>query len=265
MMTEFNMKYPIRKKYLTVRTGKVGRRPGYKMNVIRFLVAHDTGNDGSTALGNISYYERTHNDVSASAHTFIDHTGIYECIPLTTGVPEKAWHVIYQKPKDNELYGVDANDASGGVELCYSYKKGSINNEESYKKYVWYLAYCCYKFKLNPAKDITGHHILDPQRKTDPKNALGTMGKSYAQLLQDVVKEYYDCLPKEGIILKLKQWQIDMGKQAIDNLHRKTDLNGQKIVSDTEEWKKKLETNPEVILHDLVWLTWVLFDRVTNK
>ncbi|WP_338075651.1 hypothetical protein [Chengkuizengella sediminis] len=27
----------------------------------------------------------------------------------------------------------------------------------------------CYKFGLNPAKTVVGHHILDPQRKTDPQ------------------------------------------------------------------------------------------------
>ncbi|WP_235929795.1 hypothetical protein [Chengkuizengella marina] len=55
---------------------------------------------------------------------------------MLTDTPEKAWHVQYQKPLDNQLFGDDANDIAAGVELCYSYKRGCINNEESYKRDV---------------------------------------------------------------------------------------------------------------------------------
>ncbi|MDP5274459.1 peptidoglycan recognition protein family protein [Chengkuizengella axinellae] len=187
------------------------------MPKVGFIVAHDTGNDGSTALQNITYYENTNNVMSASAHIFVDDTGIYECIPLLTGTPEKAWHVLYEKTLDNQKFGDDANDIAAGVELCYSHLRGGIKNEESYKRYVWVLAYICNKFGLDPTTSIIGHHILDPQRKTDPQNALSKMGKSYDQLLQDVVKEYYDCLPKEEVVMKLKQWQIEMAHQSIEN------------------------------------------------
>lgn len=262
----FKMKYAITPKYLT-KPSK--RRSGIKMPRVGFVVAHDTGNDGSSAKDNINYYENSRNDMSASAHIFVDHTGIYECIPALTGTPEKAWHVIYNKPIDNQMFGDDANDVGIGVELCYSYKKGSINNEESYKRYVWLLAYICYKFKLDVAKSIVGHHILDPQRKSDPQNALSKMGKSYNQLLKDVVKEYYDCLSddqvKEEIILKLQQWQIDAANSAIDSLSQKKVIDGSNyILNNPEDWKKKVKDNPEQIVNDMSWLFFVLLDRITK-
>ncbi|MFS1512509.1 N-acetylmuramoyl-L-alanine amidase [Chengkuizengella sp. SCS-71B] len=79
------------------------------MPEVGFIVVHDTGNDGSTALQNITYYENSNNVMYASAHIFVDDTGIYECIPLLTDTPEKAWHVLYQKPLDNQIFGDDAN------------------------------------------------------------------------------------------------------------------------------------------------------------
>ncbi|MEM4995043.1 N-acetylmuramoyl-L-alanine amidase [Priestia sp. SB1] len=187
----FKMKYEIKEKYLTAPSK---RRSGNKISKVKFVVSHDTGNDGSTADQNVRYYQNSRNEMSASAHIFVDDKEIIECIPALTGKPEKAWHVLYGKTMDNRLYGADSNDAAIGVELCYSYQKGNIDNNEAYKRYIWVVAYICYKFGLNPATKITGHHILDPERKTDPKQALEKTGRSYAQYLKDVVAEYNECI-----------------------------------------------------------------------
>lgn len=184
----FLQKYSIKKQYLTPNTK---RRPGIAMPKVKFIVAHDTGNPGSTAKGNVNYYESTHNKQSASAHTFIDHKEIIECIPFLTGKAEKAWHVRYNVTTDNKMYGDDANDVAGGVELCWG--KG-IDFKEAYKRYVWYIAFACYKFGLDPSKKITGHEILDPGRKIDPSNGLKYGGKTFQQFLKDVVAEYNACL-----------------------------------------------------------------------
>lgn len=181
------MKYPIKADYLTKGSRK---RPGNQINV-GFLVAHDTGNPGSTAKGNVSYYKRVQNDDSASAHLFVDDKEIVECIPALTGKPERAYHVIYNVTTDNVRFGDDANDIAIGVELCWGKQ---INNNEAYKRYVWVLAYLCYKFDLDPAKKIVGHKTLDPGRKIDPDNSLGKMGKSFALLLKDVQAEYNECI-----------------------------------------------------------------------
>jgi N-acetylmuramoyl-L-alanine amidase CwlA len=186
----FKMKYIIKNDYLTAPSK---RRSGKKISKVKFLVAHDTGNDGSTAQNNVNYYENSRNDMSASAHIFIDDVDIIECIPATTGTPEKAWHVLYNRNEDNNMFGEDANDAAIGVELCYSKTRGSINNLEAYKRYVWTLAYLCYKFSLEPTTKITGHFILDPARKTDPRNALSTLNKTFNDLIADVKAEYIDC------------------------------------------------------------------------
>ncbi len=131
------------------------RRAGLIINKIRFLVAHDTGNPGSTAAQNVKFYINTCNTVpkekTASAHIFVDDKEIAECVPALTGPAEKAWHVLYKMPKDNELFNANANDAAIGVEYCYG---GNIDADKAYEKYVWVLAKLCFEFKLDPSRDI---------------------------------------------------------------------------------------------------------------
>ena len=54
--------------------------------------------------------------IVASAHIFVDDKECIVCIPVT----EKAWHVLYNTPTDNQWYNVDANDVAFGVEGSYS-------------------------------------------------------------------------------------------------------------------------------------------------
>lgn len=153
-------------------------RSGLKNHGIRFIVSHDIGKGGSTARQNRSYF---HNQQpSASAHTFIDDKEILEIIPLY----EKAWHVRYNVTKDNAMYGDDANDIAIGVELCHG---GSINFEEAYNRYVWYHAYLCKRFDLDPRKDIVPHSFLDPGRRSDPQHALHPHGITWDEFINDVV------------------------------------------------------------------------------
>lgn len=185
---KFKMKYEITKQYLTPGSK---RRSGIKMNRVKFLVAHDTGNPGSTAKNNVDYYERSKDEMSASAHIFVDDKQIIECIPFLTGKPEKAWHVIYDVETDNKMYGDDANDVAGGIELCFG---KNINIQEAYERYVWIMAYACFVHALDPKMMITAHYILDPKRKIDPKNSLALLGKTMKDLIQDVIKEHMNCI-----------------------------------------------------------------------
>ncbi len=162
------------------------RRSGKLMPKVRFLVAHDTGNPRSTARNNVSYYTRTAQEVSASAHLFVDDKEIIECVPAFSNA-EKAWHVWYSTPIDNEFYGVNANDCAIGIEYCYG---NNINADEAYKRYVWVMAKLCHQYKLNPERDIVGHFFLDPQRKTDPVTGLAHSRRSYEQLIRDVQAEF---------------------------------------------------------------------------
>lgn len=182
----FKMRYPIRQIYLTSPSA---RASGKKIDDVKFIVAHDTGNSGSGARANVFYYERTKDEASASAHIFVDSVEIIECIPAFKN-PQKAWHVLYNSTIDNEKYGYNANDAAIGVELCYG---GQVNTHEAYRRYVWTLAYLCHLYGLDPRLDIVGHSELDPKRKTDPENALKTINKNMDDLLDDVAFEYEIC------------------------------------------------------------------------
>ena len=169
--------YQITRDYI----GKGKSRPQEKNDGITFIVAHDTGNPGASAYVNRAYFAK--NVVSASAHTFIDDSVILEIIPLT----EKAWHVRYVSTMDNILFEGDANDKAIGVELCWG---GTISFTEAYKRYVWYHAYLCDKFNLDPQSDIVAHSTLDPTRRTDPQNALNRYGITWGAFIEDVLDEW---------------------------------------------------------------------------
>jgi len=184
----FQEKYLIEAQYLTPgskrRSGRL-TAPG-----VKFIVAHDTGNPNSTAIGNVRYYQNSRNDVSASAHIFVDDSVILECIPALTDIPEKAWHVLYSVPTDDKLYGFNANDAAIGVEYCYG---SAIDADEAYERYVWVMAYICDRFSLDPRTSIVGHFFLDPQRRSDPVTGLAHSRRAYEQFLRDVTEEFIAC------------------------------------------------------------------------
>lgn len=188
----FLQKYSVTPQYLS-KPSK--RRSGLLISPgVKFIVAHDTGNPCSTAAGNVKYYERSRDEMSASAHIFVDDKQIIECIPALTAPPEKAWHVLYRVDTDNRLYGHNANDAAIGVEYCYG---GNIDADEAYRKYLWTLACICHTFGLDPATSVVGHAFLDPTRKTDPGSGLGYSRRSYEQLLRDVPIEFNACTTEE--------------------------------------------------------------------
>ena len=174
------MKYEIIKDYIPISHVKPRRRAGIPILYVGFLVAHDTGNFNPTARQNVNYFKRTYNTETPSAHIFLDDKEIIECVPAFKN-PEKAWHVLYNKPLDNELYGDDANDIAIGIELCYG---DDIDSYKAYDRYIWVLAYLCKLYDLNPKADIMGHMTLDPERKTDPINALKRIGKSFEDNLK---------------------------------------------------------------------------------
>lgn len=167
------MAYEITQDY--IRTGN--SRSGQRIGTVRFIVSHDTGNPGSTAYGNRNYFDTQ--QPSASAHTFIDDKYILEIIPLT----EIAYHVRSNVTTDNRLFGANANSAAIGVELCHG---GTINFQEAYNRYIWYHAYLCDRFNLDPNSDIVAHATLDPARRTDPIGILRSNGISWSMFIEDV-------------------------------------------------------------------------------
>lgn len=213
-------KYSIERKYISNKNA----RSGLKLDKVRFLVAHETANNSADADAHQRYFNGI--NFSASAHTFIDDDKILEIIPLD----EKAWHVQYQKPIDNQMYGKDANDAAIGTELC---RTGDF--KKAYDKYVWYHAYLCRKFGLNPKKDIVAHSTLDPQRRSDPESWLKPNGVTWNEFVNDVIAYYNDWNKEEssGDTYTVKKgdslWSI--AKKYNTTVEKIADLNNIKNVS----------------------------------
>lgn len=164
---------------------KTKRRSGAKLKALKFIVAHDTGNPNSTARNNVDYYKNSCNEMSASAHVFIDDKETIECIPLN----EKAWHVRYDVKTDNAMFGFDANDYAIGVELCY-FPKDIARSTKAYNTYVKYIADLLKANNLDPRIHVVGHYTLDPARKTDPVNAFKFIKKTWGNFIDDLTKEF---------------------------------------------------------------------------
>lgn len=158
------------------------RRSGEKLDGVKYIVCHDTGNDGSTAAGNVSYYKASANEIQASAHAFVDDTGAIWCIPEN----EKAWHVRYSAGIAPNLAPTFANDVALGIELCFGSTWAKSKNLAAYANYVTLIASLCKKYSLDPTKALIAHGALDPSRRTDPYNAFSHINKLWLAFIADV-------------------------------------------------------------------------------
>lgn len=185
-------KYQIERRYITNKNA----RSRQKLSSVRFIVSHETANNGADADNHYHFFNRINNQTSA--HTFIDDQKILEIIPLD----EKAWHVRYNVNSDNRIFGDDANDAAIGVELC---RPGSFR--QAYDRYVWYHTYLCKKFQLHPQKHIVAHSTLDPQRRRDPESWLKPNGVTWNEFIRDVL-DYYNSWENDEVISKTPKTQV---------------------------------------------------------
>lgn len=185
------------------------RRSGLRIDGVKFIVCHDTGNDGSTAQGNVDYYIKSANEMQASAHAFVDDKIIIECIPAV----EKAWHVQYGPTVDNKMFGFDANDDALGVELCFS-TKGLFDSKAAYANYVEYIRSLCVKYNLDPRTNLVAHGTLDPARRTDPFTAFATIGKTWQNFIDDVVGP--GSVPEELISVLVPKSKVERIKKIIE-------------------------------------------------
>lgn len=187
------------------------RRPGIKINPIRYIVCHDTGNDGSTAIGNVNYYIASANDQEASAHAFVDDTGVIWCIPEI----EKAWHVRYNAGIAPNLAPTFMNDVALGIELCFGSGWPKTRNLAAYANYVALIASLCKKYGLNPDTALVAHGKLDPTRRTDPYNAFGYTAKMWLGFVADVKTAM---IPEETVLLSIPKSILERVKNFISSL-----------------------------------------------
>jgi N-acetylmuramoyl-L-alanine amidase len=227
-----------------IKFGKA--RSGNRLTTVRGIVSHDTGNEGSTAYNNRSYFNN--HQPSASAHTFIDDKYILEIVPLY----EKAWHVRYDK--DKKLAGVYANDYLIGVELCWG---GKIDFKQAYEKYVWYHAYLCKTFNLNPKRDIYSHKQLDPGRKTDPDNALNRFGITWTKFLDDVFDVYMGKAKEDDIMSQEFKPTVGAINDSVKTVLARFE---QKDPALAASWRKKFNDG-ELTISDAVGLLYVAVER----
>lgn len=171
-MTEKWNGVPVKYDWLPIGT----RRSGQKLtsgNPV-FAVAHDTGNPNTTAQDNVNYYKNSYNidwSLVASAHIFVDDKECIVCIPVT----EKAWHVLYNTPIDNNWYNADANDAAFGIEGSYFDDKA--RSKKSLDNMARVMAYLCNYWKIDYKTEVPGHQDIQSD-KIDPGNLLQAAGYS---------------------------------------------------------------------------------------
>lgn len=66
-------------------------------------------------------------------------------------------------------------------------------------------------------------------------------------------------LSKGGVSMTTKPWQVRLGEEALDNLSKKRDKNGEFLINNPATWKKSLsDPTPQ-------WLFFELLNRITNN
>lgn len=192
-MTEKWNGVPVKYDWLPIGT----RRSGQKLTSGKpvFAVAHDTGNPNTTAQDNVNYYKNSYNidwSIVASAHIFVDDKECIVCIPVT----EKAWHVIYNTPIDNNWYGIDANDGAFGVEGCYFDDKK--RSKKSLDNMARVMAYLVNYWKIDYKTEMPGHQDIQSD-KVDPGNLLQAAGYSRnVSNLDKLVTKYINGVKEES-------------------------------------------------------------------
>jgi len=228
---------PVKYDFLPIGTRRSGQPLTSKKPL--FAVAHDTGNPHTTAQTNVNYYRNTYMidwSIVASAHIFVDDKECIVCIPVT----EKAWHVLYNTPTDNQWYGADANDVAFGVEG--SYFPGNVErSRKSLDNMARVLAYLCNYWGIDYKTEVPGHQDIQAD-KIDPGNLLEACGYSRnVKNLDKQIAKYINGVKKSSPSKKLSEkttkkptpspQSVVKYKEAIEYMHS---LKGQYIDFDKE-------------------------------
>lgn len=160
----YNFKIKVRKVFLKPNPFS---RPKTKLAKVSGICIHWIGNTGTSADANRGYFDRLANqnpkdmkaDRYASAHAIVGLLGeIIQCIPWL----ERAYHVGAKTYKPEALKRLDTtypNARMIGLEACHEDESGRPNDTTLYSL-VCITAFLCYKFNLDPKKDIYRHYDI---------------------------------------------------------------------------------------------------------
>jgi N-acetylmuramoyl-L-alanine amidase CwlA len=132
--------------------------------------------------------------------------------------PEKAWHVRYNLPNDNKIFGCYANDSAIGIEMCY-FPDDKKRTEKAYNNYIEFAVQLAKHHNVNPTKRV-GHFELDPSRRSDPNNALRYINKTYEDMKKDIINKYNEKYNKKGMKVKMEE-KIFKGFNDVPNWAKK--------------------------------------------
>lgn len=170
------MSYPITKKIIP----GLPRDP-YRHGVGAYegVVAHSTATPEASAEAEASYFARNWKARRAFVHFFVD----WDSIVQTADIDYRAWGA-----------GEEANDRFVHVELCETSDRDKF--QESYKRYVWLLAWILHRRRLDVSRrgSLWTHHdvtrYLGDTDHTDPDAYLKKHGVTVDQFIRDVQEEY---------------------------------------------------------------------------
>lgn len=144
-------------------------RPGKKLKKVKGLVVHWALAVMGTVRGMYNFFEsrKTGNYDFGSAHYGCDVYG-----NTASYMPEKemAYHVGAKAYTKEALENLSSypNDCTIGVEMCNIDDDGNFN-EKTLNRSEWIFAWLCYKYDLDPYKDIYRHYDIVAHRKVCPK------------------------------------------------------------------------------------------------
>ena len=126
-----------------------------RLNQIKYLVIHYTGNDGDRDESNGRYFQN--NIVGASAHFFVDGDSITQSVPDD----HVAWSVggnKYPGTKGGKWYGKCTNNNSISIELCDEVKNGRYDFSEATLKNAAELTRMLMKKYNIPIENVIRHY-----------------------------------------------------------------------------------------------------------
>jgi len=124
-----------------------------KINNIKFLVIHDTGNKNDSAAGNANYFGGGNR--SASAHYFVDDKEIVQVVEEGNA----AWHC----GDGHNKYGIH-NHNSIGIEMC---RKNNDVTEKTEENTIELIKSLMKKYNIN-IENVVRHY--DASRKLCPQS-----------------------------------------------------------------------------------------------